>query len=99
MLIDLLYQPLGCCRVTAELLYVTWNWVKEVFKSLKEESDELFYWFADLQMKANHDKCHLLKSSSDEVSICAGNYNIKGSKCEELLSIKIYNKLNFNNHL
>ena len=83
MLIDLLYQPLGCCRVTAELLYVTWNWVKEVFKSLKEESDELFYWFADHQMKANHDKCHLLKSISDEVSICAGNYNIKGSKCEE----------------
>ena len=83
----------------ADTLYVTWNWVKEVFKSLKEESDELFYWFADHQMKANRDKCHLLTSSSVEVSIYAGNYNIKGSKCEELLSIKIYNKLNFNNHL
>ena len=83
----------------ADTLYVTWNWVKEVFKSLKEESDELFYWFADHQMKANRDKCHLLTSSSVEVSLYAGNYNIKGSKYEELLSIKIYNKLNFNNHL
>ena len=36
----------------ADTLYVTWNWVKEVFKSLKEESDELFYWFADHQMKS-----------------------------------------------
>ena len=45
------------------------NGVKQVNSSLKEASDELFYWFADYQMKANHDKCHLLTSSSDEVSI------------------------------
>ena len=50
-------------------------------------------------MKANLDKCHLLPSSTDEVSICVDNYNIKNSKCEKLLGIKIDNKLNFNAHV
>ena len=39
-------------------------------------------------MKANPDKCHLLTSSSDKVSICVDNCNIKSSKCEKLLGIK-----------
>ena len=79
--------------------YVIGNGVKEAINSLKEASDELFYWFANNQMKANPDKCHLLTSSSDKVSICVDNYNIKSSKCEKLLGIKIDNKLNFNTHV
>ena len=50
-------------------------------------------------MKANPDQCHLLTSSSDKVSTCVDNYNIKSSKCEKLLGIKIDNKLNFSNHI
>ena len=46
--------------------YVMGNGIKEVINSLKEASDELFYWFADNQMKANPDKCHLLTSTSDK---------------------------------
>ena len=79
--------------------YVIGNGAKEAINSLKEASDELFYWFANNQMKANPDKCHLLTSSSDKVSICVDNYNIKSSKCEKLLGIKIDNKLNFNTHV
>ena len=45
--------------------YVIGNGVKEVINSLKEPSDELFYWFEDNQMKANPGKFHLLTSSSD----------------------------------
>ena len=59
----------------------------------------MFYWLVDNQMKANPDKCHLLISNSDKVSICVHNYNIKSSKCEQLLGIKIGNKLNFNTHV
>ena len=44
-------------------------------------------------MKANLDQCHLLTSSFDKVSTCVDNYNIKSSKCEKLLGIKIDNKL------
>ena len=48
-------------------------------------------------MKINPEKCHLITSSSDEVSICVGNYSLKSSKYEKLLGIKIDNKLNFKN--
>ena len=52
-------------------------------------------------MKANPDKFHLLTSSSDELSICVykNSYNIKCSKCEKLLSLKIDNKSSFNTHI
>ena len=61
-------------------LYVIGNSVKEAINSFKEAPDKLFYWFANNQMKANPDKCHLLTSSSDKVSICVDNHNIKSSK-------------------
>ena len=75
------------------------NGVKEAINSLKEASDKLFYWFANNQMKENPGKCHLLTSSSGKVSICLDIYNIKSSKCEKLLGIKIDSKLNFNIHV
>ena len=79
--------------------YVMGNGVKEVINFFKKISNEFFYWFANNQMKANPDKCHLLKSSSDKVSICVDNYNIKSSKCEKLVGIKVDNRLNFNTHV
>ena len=79
--------------------FVTGNGFKEVINSLKEASDEMFYWLADNQMKANPEKCHLLTSSSNKVSICVDKYNIKSSECEKLSGIKIGNKLNFNTHV
>ena len=60
--------------------YVIGNGAKEAINSLKEASHELFYWFANNQMKTNPDKCHLLTSSCDKVSICVDNNNIKSSK-------------------
>ena len=49
-------------------------------------------------MKANPGKCHLITSSSDEVNVYVKNYNIKKSKCQKLLGIKI-DKSNLNNHI
>ena len=50
-------------------------------------------------MKANSGKCHLITSSSDEVSVYVKNCNIKKkSKCQKLLGIKI-DKSNLNNHI
>ena len=79
--------------------YVIGNGVKEAISSLKEVSDELFYWFTNNHMKANADKCHLLTSSSGKVSICVDDYNIKSSKCEKFLDIKTDSKLKFNTHV
>ena len=65
--------------------YVTENGVKKVSKSLKETSEKLFHQFADNKRKANPDKCHSLRSSSDGKSICVNNHNMKNSKFEKLV--------------
>ena len=72
--------------------YVIGNGVKKVINPLKEASNKLFYWFANNQMNAN-------PVLFINVSICVDNYNIKSSKCEKRLGIKIDNKLNFNTHV
>ena len=65
--------------------YVTENGVKKVSKSLKETSEKLFHQFADNKRKANPDKCHSLRSSSDGKSICVNNHNMKNSNFEKLV--------------
>ena len=52
--------------------------VMHIIESVKEVADELFCWFAKNQMKANPDKCHLIKSS-----ICIENFKTSGT-CEKL---------------
>ena len=74
--------------------YVIGKGAKEAINSLKEAPGELSYWFANNQMKANPGKCHLLTNSSDKATIFVDNCNIKSSKCEKLLGIKIDNELN-----
>ena len=49
-------------------------------------------------MKVNPKKCHLIRISIVEMSIFVNNYNIKSSKGEKLLGIKI-DTLNFDNHI
>ena len=45
--------------------YVTAENLDEVIKSLEKDSIKLFQWFSDNQLKANHDKCHLLVSGKN----------------------------------
>ena len=45
------------------------NGIIQVTESLKDASYELFCWSTINQMKANPDKCHLITSGSDEVSM------------------------------
>ena len=40
-------------------------------------------------MKANHDKCHLLVSGKNAVTMNASGFKIKNTKCEKLLGIKV----------
>ena len=44
------------------------------------------------------DKCHLLLSNKERVTMKIGETEIKSSNCEKLLGIKIYN-LTFNKYL
>ena len=50
-------------------------------------------------MKANKDKCHLIVSKNENVSIYIGPFEIKNTNCEKLLGIKVDSRINFNEHL
>ena len=49
--------------------YVTVENLYEVIKSLEEDFIKLFQWFSDNQMKVNHNKCHLLVSGKNNVTM------------------------------
>ena len=59
----------------------------------------MFKWFADNQMKANQDKCHLIVTKNENVSIHIGPFEIKNTSCEKLLGIMVDSRLNFSEHL
>ena len=59
----------------------------------------MFKWFVDNQITANQDKCHLIVSKTENVSMHIGPFEIKNTNCEKLLGIKVDSRLNFNDHL
>ena len=73
--------------------------IDDVIKTLENDSLRLFKWFSNSQMKVNKDKCHLILSNKERVTMKIGETEIKSSNCEKLLGIKIDGKLTFNEHL
>ena len=72
----------------------------EVLENLSGITKKLFTRFANNQMKASDDKCHLLLSSPDDTSIIQiENSTIKCSKVKKLLRIQIDYKLKFDVHV
>ena len=50
-----------------------------VIRTLEYDSVRLFKWSSNNQMKANNDKCHLLLSNKERVSVKIGETEIKSS--------------------
>ena len=75
-------------------LYTTGNSTEEVIQKLEEAAKTLFQRFSENQMKANPDNCHFLCSSNREFSLIIENQEIKISKFQKLLGIKLDSKLN-----
>ena len=50
-------------------------------------------------MKANSDKCHLLVTRDTDVTAKILKFDVKNSREEKLLGVKIDTKLSFENHL
>ena len=59
--------------------YAAGDSIEDVSNSLENDSTKLFQWFADNQMKANRNKCHLLISGSENIIINVDG-NIMGKK-------------------
>ena len=57
--------------------YISADTIDEVIKRLEAASGKLFKWFADNQMKANQDKCRLIVSKNENVSMHIGPFEIK----------------------
>ena len=50
-------------------------------------------------MKANQEKCHLIVSKNENISMHIGPFEIINTNYEKLLGIKVDSRLNFNEHL
>ena len=77
-----------------DTIYDAGDTIDEAIFSLEESSIKLFKWFADNQMKANEDKCHLIVSTNELTEIQIGDFAIKNSASEKLLGVNINVKLN-----
>ena len=64
--------------------YATANDTDRLIASLEEASMSLFTWFENNLMKSSADKCHLLVSSNEKITIKIGNHEIANTKGENL---------------
>ena len=76
--------------------YTTGACVNDVIDKLEKTANDMFNWFAENEMKASADKCHLILNCSVRKQIKINNETIKSSNYEKLLGIQIDKKLTFN---
>ena len=73
--------------------------VNTLLDILQKNTEILMQWFNENYMKSNNDKCHLLITSSDDVSVKIGQETLINEKQVQLLGITIDHKLNFSGHV
>ena len=79
--------------------YATANDIDSLIASLEEASKSLFTWFDNNLLKSNADKCHLLVSSNEKVTIKIGSHEIANTKLEKLLGVHLDRGLSFDFHI
>ena len=67
--------------------HATANDIDSLIASLEEASKSLFTWFDNNLIKSNADKCHLLVSSNEKVTIKIGSHEIANTKRKKLLGV------------
>ena len=79
--------------------YATGVCLEKTLQNIEKASNTLFKWFPNNYMVANADKCLLLTSTSEEVSVKIENEIIKKPLQEKLLGIVIDNRVTFEPHM
>ena len=79
--------------------YATANDIDSLIASLVEASKYLFTWFGNNLLKINAEKCHLLVSSNEKVTIKIGSHEIGNTKREKLLGVHLDTGLSFDYHV
>ena len=72
--------------------------VDDLITPLEQASNDLFEWSKNNLLKSNADKCHLLLSINDRVSMNLDGFKIDKSDTEKLLGVKFDKKLTFDDH-
>ena len=78
--------------------YATANDIDSLIVSLEEASKSLFNWFDNNLVKSNTDKCHVLVSFNEKVTIKIGSYETANTKREKLLGVRLDSGLSFDYH-
>ena len=73
--------------------------VDDLITYLEHASNGLLEWFKNNLLKSNADKCHLLVSTNDRVSVNVDGFKIDKSDTEKLLGVKFDKKLTFDDHI
>ena len=73
--------------------------IDDLLKTLENETSLILNWFRINEMKPNDDKCHLIVSNQDNVSVTLGNEIIEATDSVDLLGVTIDRSLNFNEHV
>ena len=68
-------------------------------QKLELTANNLFEWFKNNNMKANADECHLLFTMDTDVTAKIGGFDVKNSREEKLLRVKIDSNLSFEIHV
>ena len=79
--------------------FVSSDTPRNIMTSFENAAGKLFEWFTNNNMKANHDKYHLLLSLLTSVFITVKDYIIKNSDNEKLLAVTVDTNLNLDCHL
>ena len=79
--------------------YIVGDNTTEALTNLFSLAQKLFTWFANNNMKMNHDKCHLLLSTQESFNIQIAYFTIKSSQAKKLLGINLDKNLKFDIHV
>ena len=79
--------------------HVTGDNISSIVKLLHEIACAILQWFKDSEMTATVDKCHVLLSTSNELTVNINEVQIKNSQSEKLLGITIDIDLEFEDHI
>ena len=73
--------------------------IKDLISAFEEIGEKLLTWVSKNEMKLKADKCHLLLNTQENYVLKMGNFNIKNSFSEKLLSVNFDYDLKFNIHI
>ena len=96
------FYDIDYCNITSyddDNTYTSDFNLREVIQKLELITNNLFEWFKNNHMKANADKCHLLVTRDTDVTAKIGKFDVKNSREEKLLDVKIDTKLSFENYV